>query len=118
MSTRASNSIVRAVRRRVERKPGAALLAHTVRRVPVPGTQFRATVFIYQLNGDQHFVAELTEPDLPHVYNTTKLANESASEIGRALGYCMTLLRHTVTNDPRFGRKIIPMALNGHGGRH
>jgi hypothetical protein len=112
VNTRASNSILRAVRRRVERKPGAVLIESSVRRVPIPRTHFHATVFIYRLDGKHHFVAELVHGDLPHVYNTSPLANLKAFEISRALGETLTLLAHTATHDPRFTRSKI-IEVNG-----
>lgn len=120
---RASNSIVRAVRQRVQRKPGAMLVLSSVRRVPIPNTQFLATIFIYELAGSagraptHHFVAEIAQGDLPHVYNTCALKDLSTYELARGLGETLTLLSHTATHDPRFTRNVGGIIqLNGAGG--
>jgi hypothetical protein len=72
---RASNSIVRAVKRRLETaKPPSRLVEDSIKRFSLPGTHHEVTLFIAQSpDGKRTFVAELIEQDLPHIYQAIPL---------------------------------------------
>jgi hypothetical protein len=39
-----------------------------VKHVPIPATRYDASIFIFELKGEFHFVAELCVPGLPHIF--------------------------------------------------
>lgn len=111
-SRRASNSIVRAVKRRLLVKtPAAALQDDSVRRIPIPATQYEATLFIYELNGKLVLVAELLEVNLPHIYCAYRIQS-SAKSVFETMTVALLGLSQKIQRDRRFRGNVI--VLNGH----
>lgn len=119
---RASNSIVRAVKQRLETaKPSGVLVEDSIKRFSLPGTHHQITLFIVETAGKRVFVAELTEPDLPHIYQALPLpaphsklmggARRDAKDISKVMLTAILGIAQTVQSDPRFRRNII--TLNG-----
>lgn len=124
---RASNSIVRAVKKRLEAAiPPSRLVEDSIKRFSLPGTHHQITLFIAESsNGKRVFVAELVEPDLPHIYQALPLpeprkggllgaghaAKKDAQDISKIMLTAILGIAKTVQNNPRFRRNII--TLNG-----
>lgn len=120
---RASNSIVRAVKKRLETaKPPSRLVEDSIKRFSLPGTHHQVTLFIAESSdGQRVFVAELIEPDLPHIYQSLPLpkphsklmggAKADARDISKIMLTAILGIAKTVQSDPRFRRNII--TLNG-----
>jgi hypothetical protein len=118
---RASNSVVRAVKRRLETaQPPARLVEDSIKRFSLPGTHHQITLFIAEgPNGKRIFVAELIEPDLPHIYQSLPLpephskwkggAKADAAEISKIMLTAILGIAQTVQSDPRFRRNIITL---------
>lgn len=120
---RASNSIVRGVKRRLETaKPPSRLVEDTIKRFSLPGTHHEVTLFIAQSpDGKRTFVAELIEPDLPHIYQAIPLpaprskwnprgAKADAADISKIMLTAILGIAQTVQGDARFRRNIITLS--------
>jgi hypothetical protein len=125
---RASNSVVRAIRRRLAQAvPPQQLVEDSVKRLALPGTHYHVTTFIFEVNGKRVFVAELAEQDVPHIYQSAKLpepaskwlggAKKDAREFSKIMLTCIRDLAVTVQKDPRFNRSNV-IVLNGHALNH
>jgi hypothetical protein len=123
---RASNSIVRGVKRRLETaKLPERLVEDSIKRFSLPGTHHQVTLFIAEsADGKRVFVAELLEPDLPHIYQALPLpaprkgvlgaahaAKRDAADISKVMLTAILGIAKTVHSDPRFRRNVI--VLNG-----
>lgn len=108
----APGKTVRAIRRRLaETTPAARLIRESVRHVPIPTTRYDAAVFIFELKGKFHFVAELCVPGLPHIFQKFEAETTDPRANLDNLLVSLESLRKTMAADPRFGGQVIH--LNG-----